>query len=244
MSAAPSAAVPEPGLGPSAPLPGARLALTLLILINLFNYLDRYVLASVLPKLEIDPAFEGVTKNQLGWLTTAFMVSYMLLSPVFGWLGDRMSRWFLVGVGVMGWSLASGGSGLATSYLMLLATRCLIGVGEAAYGPTAPSLLSDLYPVNRRGWVMAWFYMAIPFGSALGYLLGGHVAEWPGWGWRWAFYLVVVPGILLGIWSVCMPEPARGAAEGAGASPHVPRLPDVALFVRIPSYGYCTRGYT
>jgi MFS family permease len=243
MSAAPSAAPAELGTGPSAPLPGARLALSLLILINLFNYLDRYVLASVLPKLEIDPAFEGVTKNQLGWLTTAFMVSYMLLSPVFGWLGDRMSRWFLVGVGVMGWSLASGGSGLALGFTMMLATRCLIGVGEAAYGPAAPSLLSDLYPVNHRGWVMAWFYMAIPVGSALGYVLGGTVADLPGWGWRWAFYLVVIPGIFLGVWSVFMPEPARGQAEAAGVS-HAPHLRDVAVFARIPSYVYCTVGYT
>jgi MFS family permease len=220
------------------------LALTLLLLINLFNYLDRYVLASVLPRIENDPAFEGVTKNELGWLTTAFMVSYMLLSPVFGWLGDRMSRWFLVGVGVMAWSLASGGSGLATGFTMLLATRCVIGVGEAAYGPAAPSLLSDLYPVNRRGWVMAWFYMAIPVGSALGYVLGGTVADLPGWGWRWAFYLVVIPGILLGIWSVFMPEPARGQAEEAGAHSQMPHLRDVAVFARIPSYVYCTVGYT
>ena len=120
-------------------LPGARSALSLLLAINLFNYIDRQILAGVLPKIE-EAFLKGDVdaKTKLGWLTTAFLVSYMVLSPVFGWLGDRMSRWMLVGIGVALWSLASGASGLAEGYMMLLLTRCLVGVGEAAYGPTAP----------------------------------------------------------------------------------------------------------
>ncbi len=79
------------------------------------------------------------------------MVAYMCLSPVFRRLGDKVSRWVLVGVAVILWSLATGGTGLATGYLMLFLTRCLVGVGEAAYGPVAPAMLSDLYPVDHRG---------------------------------------------------------------------------------------------
>src|SRR5438445_9405313 len=100
---------------------------------------------------------------------------------------------------------------------MLLLTRCLVGIGEAAYGPVAPDMISDLFPVNVRGSVLAWFYMAIPVGSALGYVLGGQIADSP-LGWRWAFYLVVPPGILLGLWCFFMPEPVRGKADLANPS--------------------------
>src|SRR5206468_3294292 len=123
-----------------------------------------------------------------------------------------------VGIGVMLWSLASGASGLAVTFGMLLLTRCFVGVGEAAYGPVAPTMISDLYPVKVRGSVLAWFYMAIPVGSALGYGYGGLMADSP-WGWRWAFYLVVLPGIVLGLASLFMREPPRGRADSAVVSP-------------------------
>src|SRR5207248_5539934 len=110
----------------------------------------------------------------------------------------------LIAIGVVVWSLASGGTGLAAGFVMMLLTRAVIGVGEAAYGPAAPSLISDLFPVARRGRVLAWFYMAIPVGSALGYVLGGAFAD-TALGWRWAFYLVVPPGVLLGILCLFMP---------------------------------------
>ncbi len=114
--------------GPDHVLPGARTALLLLLGINLFNYIDRYILAAILPKLELDAEMFSATdpnlKFKLGTLTTAFMITYMLLSPVFGWLGDQRSRWMLVGIGVILWSLASGGSGLAVGFWLLICTRC------------------------------------------------------------------------------------------------------------------------
>jgi MFS transporter, Spinster family, sphingosine-1-phosphate transporter len=196
--------------------PGATAALWLLLGINLFNYIDRQVLSAVLPKLALDATlFSPRDPNlnlKLGLLTTAFIVSYMLLSPVFGRLGDTRSRWMLVGIGVILWSMASGGSGLAISFWMLLATRCLVGVGEAAYGPVAPSMLSDLYPKRDRGKVMARFYLAIPVGSALGFVIGGQVAD-TALGWRGAFLVVVVPGLLLGALCFFRKEPPRLSAE-------------------------------
>lgn len=223
----------DAGDGAAKAVPGARSALALLLAINLFNYLDRYVLAAVLPKIAADPEIGPLSKAAQGRLATAFVVAYLVFSPVFGWLGDRVSRWLLVGVGVIVWSLASGGSGLATGYVMLLLTRCFVGVGEAAYGPVAPSVLSDLYPVSRRGRVMAWFYMAIPLGSALGYLFGGVIAS--SLGWRWAFYMVVIPGVTLGVLCFLMREPPVGLAD-ASQPTRKPGLKDYKLLARIPSY--------
>src|ERR1017187_1932299 len=142
------------------PLPGARLALVLLLLINLFNYIDRqvlatavdYIQASLFPKTggSASPLLQSLQEwggthlgfkpelALIGVLGMAFMLVYMIGAPVFGRLAERYSRWALVGVGVILWSLASGASGLAGGFFGLLLTRCFVGVGEAAYGPVAP----------------------------------------------------------------------------------------------------------
>ena len=217
--------------------------MALLLLINLFNYIDRYVLAAVESQIEAEffPVKNDDTMAKMGSLATAFLVCYMVAAPIFGWLADRMSRWLLVAIGVILWSLASGGSGLATTFSVLLFTRMLVGVGEAGYGPAAPTLISDLYPVERRGAVLAWFYMAIPVGSALGYALGGFIAQH--WGWRMAFYVVVPPGILLGIWALLMRDPPRGHSD-AGSVAHKATWADYAVLLRTPSYVLDTLGMT
>jgi MFS family permease len=205
--------------GPTEAVPGAGAALGLLFVINLFNYIDRQVLSAVLPKLQLDATlFDPTDPNlqfKLGLLTSAFLVSYTLLSPVFGWFGNRGRRWWVVGFGVIVWSLASAGSGLATGFVVLLFTRCLVGIGEAAYGPVAPSMLSDMFPVSKRGKVMALFYLAIPVGSALGFVLGGQIEAH--FGWRTAF-LATVGGLGLGVLCFFMPEPPQPAAA-AGPKP-------------------------
>jgi MFS family permease len=221
----------ETSSGPSAPVRGARAALVLLLLINLFNYIDRLVLAAVLPKIKGELlAGDPHADTKLGWLATAFLVSYMLASPIFGWLADRFSRWVLVGFGVILWSIASGESGRASAFSILLITRLFVGVGEAAYGPAAPTIISDFYPVERRGRVLAWFYIAIPVGSALGYLLGGMFVSHGHW--RWAFYSVVPPGILLGAICFFMPKPPAGQ----GGPKHHAKLSDYVALFRTPSY--------
>ena len=225
----------------------AQLSLALLLSINLFNYIDRYILAAVESKIAHDllPG-DAHALAKMGSLATAFIVSYMISAPIFGWLADRMSRWLLVGAGVIIWSLASGASGLATTFTMLLITRLFVGVGEGGYGPAAPTLIADLFPVARRGQVMAWFYMAIPVGSAIGYVLGGQIADHASW--RIAFYAVVIPGLLLGILCFLMREPKRGAADAAetprASNPRSeiqdpgsqPRLSDYLQLLRNPSY--------
>ncbi|MGN6625305.1 MAG: MFS transporter, partial [Tepidisphaeraceae bacterium] len=107
---------------------GAWIALLLLLLINLINYVDRQILSAV--EHPIAQEF-GVSTADTGWLATAFLLSYMVFAPLFGVLADRMSRWVIVGGGVVLWSLASGGSGAVHTYTLLLVMRLLIGVGEA-----------------------------------------------------------------------------------------------------------------
>ena len=261
---------------------GSRRALLLLLLINLFNYVDRQVLAAVVPSIE--KSFfggEGAARSAglerlqdwcrlhlgfkpelalIGVLSMAFMVLYMVGAPIFGRLAERHSRWGLVGIGVVSWSLASGASGLATTFLGLLLTRCFVGIGEAAYGPVAPTILSDLYDVSQRGRILAWFYMAIPVGSALGYVLGGAVAGSSigearllgihADSWRWAFFLVVPPGLLLGLWAFFMKDPvsgggARSGSKGGNARQRqAVRWRDYLVLLRTPSWLLCTLGMT
>ena len=208
---------------------GARPALALLLAINLFCYLDRYILASIIPAIKAeflrgDPDANG----KAGLLTTAFMVSYMLTAPLFGWMADRFSRWIIIGISVAIWSVASGATGLAATFLALLATRVFLGVGEAGYGPAAPTIISDFYPLERRGQVLSWFFMAIPVGSALGYALGGYINGLLGW--RWAFYLVLPPGLVLAGLCFLMPEPGREHRDRPKA-----KWADYKGLIRIPS---------
>jgi MFS family permease len=241
----------------------ARLALTLLVLINLFNYIDRQVLAAVEPSIraEFFPTVEDPQTGKLqepadakfwmGILSFAFLVTYMITAPLFGWLANRMRRWVIIGIGVVVWSLASGGSGLAVVYLVLLLTRCCVGFGEGAYGPVAPDMISDLYPKERRGRILAWFYAAIPFGGALGYAIGDGVLKATG-SWRVAFYLVVPPGLLLGLWCFLMREPRRGQSEDIASPQHKQGIEiqqrehwsDYLVLLKTPSYVLNTLGMT
>ena len=205
-------------------LPGAGRALALLLAINLFNYIDRYILAAVEP--EIRKAFfasgDPDAMAKTGMLATAFLVSYMVTAPVFGWLADRFSRWMLAGLGVAVWSLASGGSGLAATFGFLLLTRVFVGMGEAGYGPAAPTLIADYFAESVRGRVLSLFYLAIPVGSALGYVFGGLMSGW--FGWRFPFYAVTIPGLILAAACYAMPEPRRLLQSSGASTPTRPPL--------------------
>lgn len=185
------------------------LALAVLSGINLLNYLDRYVVAAVLPDLKRGPMH--LTDFELGTLMSGFLLVYMLAAPIFGRLGDRGGRPRPIAIGVFLWSLATGISGLARSYTQLLAARALVGIGEAAYGTIAPSLLADYFVRRTRGRAFAVFNMAIPVGAALGYIVGGVMRQH--FSWHAAFYVAGVPGIFLALWVLRLPDPPRGASE-------------------------------
>jgi MFS family permease len=225
--------------GQASVAPGAKAAMILLVAINLFNYIDRQVLSAVVPQIKetllANPPHSGAMgillsllsrllggnpeNAMVGLLGMAFMVSYMLFSPALSAL--PIKRWWLIAGGITIWSLASGASGLAMTFGALLLTRCFVGVGEAAYGPLAPSILSDYYPVARRGQALSWFYLAIPVGSALGYIMGGAVIS-AGLSWHWAFYLVLPPGLALALICLFMRDPAAAAASKSKSESKTP----------------------
>jgi MFS family permease len=192
----------------------ARLTLAVLTAINLLNYLDRYVVPPLAPHLK---AAMSLSDAQLGWLVPAFMVVYMVMAPVFGSWGDRGSRTRPIAMGVFVWSLATMLSGLARSYPQLLAGRAVVGIGEAACVAIAPALLADFFAADRRGRVLSVLNMAIPVGSALGYIVGGQVGHH--FGWRAAFFVAGIPGLLLALAVLRLPDPPRGGHDTAAAAP-------------------------
>lgn len=192
----------------------ARAGLAVLTLINLFNYLDRWVVAAVAESIKRSEL--ALSDAQLGSLMTGFLIVYTLTAPVFGRLGDTGSRRRLLAVGVALWSAATALAGFARSFASLFLARAAVGVGEAAYGSIAPSLLADYFPQERRGRAFAIFFSAIPVGSALGYVVGG-VAEHL-FGWRRAFFVAGVPGLLLALLTLRLWDPPRGRMDGARAA--------------------------
>ncbi len=199
------------GQAPKSWLNSAGWGLAILSFINLFNYLDRFLVPALFESLKHSEL--GLTDAELGSLMSGFLVVYTLAAPVFGALGDRRSRPRLIAFGVGFWSLATALSGFAGSYVGLLAARASVGIGEAAYGTIAPSLLSDYFPVDRRGRVMAIFFCAIPVGSALGYVVGGLMNVH--FGWRPAFFVAGIPGLALAVLCLWLRNPPRGSQDAA-----------------------------
>ncbi len=201
----------------SIPATSGRFALALLLAVNLLNYIDRQVLYAVFPLIKADLL---LSDTALGLLGSAFMVCYMVSAPLLGWLGDRMSRVKLASGGLIVWSLATAASGLAPGYRTLLAARTSVGIGEASFGTVSPGLLSDYFPKERRGRILSYFYLAIPVGSALGYLLGGTLGQ--NFGWHAAFLIVGVPGLVLALPLWFLREPLRGATDERAAKKGAP----------------------
>jgi MFS family permease len=181
--------------------------------LNGLNYLDRYVAAASLPLILVGL---GISDAQGGLLQSLFIVSYSLVCPAAGWIGDRHPRLRLAALGVFVWSAATVASGLAPTYVWLLVARAVIGAGEASYAVVTPSLLSDCYPPDRRARVLGVFYAAIPVGSALGYIVGGVIGE--AYGWRAAFFVAGAPGAAFAFVLLLLTEPRRGAMDPPGAS--------------------------
>lgn len=183
-------------------------SLTVLSGLNLLDYLDRQLLAAVLPALQAELKFGD---EQAGSIATAFMLGYFLTAPIFGYLGDRLSRRTLIAAGVFVWSLGTLLSGHCSTLGALIFFRVLVGFGEASFGTISPGWIADLFPAARRNNAISIFYLAIPVGSALGYMLGGFMAA--RYGWRSAFLLAGYPGLVLALGVFFLPEPMRGASE-------------------------------
>jgi MFS transporter, Spinster family, sphingosine-1-phosphate transporter len=182
-----------------------RTALALLTALNLLNYIDRSVLFAVqdLVKAEFprsDLAF--------GLLTTVFFIFYMCAAPFMGPLSVRFSRKRVIVVGALVWSMATLLTAFTKNFNELLIRHTLVGIGEASFVILSPTFVADMFPVEKRGRVMGVFYLAIPVGTALGYLLGGVMG--PKYGWRAPFYVAAGPGVLLALLLLFVPEPPLG----------------------------------
>jgi MFS transporter, Spinster family, sphingosine-1-phosphate transporter len=195
-----------------APGKAALAALTLLIALNLLNYIDRYVLPGEVSLIQRE--FHS-TDQQIGALTTALFITYMVTAPLTGWLGDRFRRKPLIIGGAVLWSLATLATAWVHDYWTLYIRHALVGVGEATFGIFAPAVLSDFYPERDRNRILSVFYVAIPLGAALGYSAGGQFGSL--WGWRAPFFICALPGLLVAaLYGAFAVEPQRGSSD------HVP----------------------
>jgi MFS transporter, Spinster family, sphingosine-1-phosphate transporter len=211
-----------------------RTALAVLTALNLLNYIDRSVLNAVQPLIQNE---FHVSDAQLGRLTTVFLICYTLAAPVMGPLADRYSRRLIIALGAFAWSGVTLLTAFVHSYDALLIRHTLVGVGEASFVTISPTFVADLFPEAKRGRVLGVFYLAIPVGFALGYLVGGYFGT--RYGWRTPFYVAGVPGFLLATVMLFIPEPERGQFDSLRETPERGRVLGLA---RNPAFLTATLG--
>ncbi len=209
----------------------AHYAIGVLFLVNLMSQLDRNILAALLPLIQHE---YGVSDQWTGLLGAAFIWVFMITALPFGYWADRSSRTRIIACGLVIWSLATAASGTVSGFAWLFATRALVGIGEAGCAAAAPSMIADYFPAQQRTRALSLFFMAGPVGAGLGFILGGMFGE--SYGWRGAFILAAVPGLLLTTLAWSLKEPPRGnhdVTEDITALPFAAALRSV---LRIPTY--------
>jgi MFS family permease len=184
------------------------MALLLLTALNFLNYIDRSILFAVQPQIQAD---FHCSDRQIGLLTSAFFWCYMLFAPAAGFLADRIARKYIMAAGAVLWSLATLLTAVTHTYGELLFRHTIVGIGEATFVTITPAFVADLFPEHRRGRIMAIFYLAIPVGTAIGYLLGGALGS--RYGWRNPFLVCAAPGVVLGLLLLFVTEPVRGSRD-------------------------------
>jgi MFS family permease len=209
-------------------------ALVILTTLNFLNYIDRSVLFAVQPLVQSE---FHLTNAQVGYLTSAFLLFYMVAAPFVGPLADRYSRKLIIVLGAVFWSGLTLMTAVTHTYGELLLRHTLVGVGEATFVTIAPTFVADLFPENKRGRIFGIFYLAIPVGTAAGYLLGGHLGATHGW--RFPFYIAAFPGFLLALAVWFLPEPPRGQFDTQKETPERGTLLGLA---RNPAFWMVTLG--
>jgi len=183
-------------------------ALGLLTALNFVNYIDRSILFAV---QEMVKAEFRVSDKDIGFLTSAFFVCYMVAAPLITPLADRFPRKYIMGLGALVWSGATLLTAITHNYDELLLRHVIVGIGEATFVVFSPAFISDLFPENHRGRALSVFYLAIPVGTAFGYIIGGKLGE--AHGWRMPFLICASPGVLLALGVMALREPQRGASD-------------------------------
>lgn len=214
----------------------AAVILTVLTVINFLNYIDQMLLSSVLEPIKLEFRLSDTEGGLLGSL---FVITYTLAAPL-GYLGDRFKRKNIIAAGVTLWSLATIAAAFARTYEELLVCRALLGIGEAAYATTAPSIIADLYSPDARSRKLALFYVATPVGSALGFILGGVIGE--AFGWRSVFLVGGLPGLVFAALAAALHEPVRGGLDGEPIRPPGSFAAALRRIVRTPAWRINTVG--
>jgi MFS transporter, Spinster family, sphingosine-1-phosphate transporter len=216
---------PSPSQGPTKGKPPRNHALftfSILMVINILNYSDRSVLSAIQPKIQIE---FGLSNTQLGLLGSSFLFIYALATLPLGVWADRSVRKNIVAVCVGLWSVATLLSGLTHSFIQIFFTRSFLGIGEAGYAPASLSMIGDLFPKAQRGRILSLWSIGNLVGTAIGLILGGIIAD--KFGWRWAFYMVGLPGLIAAFFIWRASEPHRGAfdhAESASADDDIAQV--------------------
>ncbi|HEU4539027.1 MAG TPA: MFS transporter, partial [Polyangiaceae bacterium] len=186
----------------------------MLTAVYVLNFHDRSLMYILFTPMKKDMAFSDLQLALLG--TTSFVIFYTLLGIPFGRMADRTTRKYLIAGGLAVWSLFSGLTGFAEGFWSIFFCRLMVGVGEATLGPSALSLLSDYFPARMRATVQSVYSSGIAIGGGLAFFLGGWIGQ--AHGWRWAFYLLGFPGLLLAAVVFFLREPPRGATEAPSAA--------------------------
>ncbi|XP_054007265.1 protein spinster isoform X1 [Hylaeus anthracinus] len=212
-----------------------------LCFVNLINYMDRFTIAGVLTNIKDD---FNIGNGKSGLLQTAFILSYMVFAPVFGYLGDRYNRKIIMSSGVFLWCLTTFIGSYMKTFEWFLLFRALVGIGEASYSTIAPTIISDLFVKDMRSKMLALFYFAIPVGSGLGYITGGETARATG-EWQWGLRITPILGIIAIILLLTVVrDPIRGESEGGAHLTSTTWSNDVKALLRNPSFMLSTAGFT
>ena len=195
----------------------ARFAFTILLTINILNYADRYVLSSVLPAIKRE---FGMTDFQSGLLISSFLLVYAIATLPLGVWADRGVRKNIVAACVGIWSVATALAGFTQNLIQLFSMRSILGIGEAGYAPASLSLLGDFFARSKRGRILSYWSVGTLIGAAIGVSLGGRVAD--AFGWRWAFYIVGIPGLIAAFLAWRIIEPKRGTFDRENGDDETP----------------------
>ncbi|XP_043211074.1 protein spinster-like isoform X1 [Amphibalanus amphitrite] len=217
------------------------ISVAILCFINLINYMDRFTVAGILTEIQ---DHYGVNDSMAGLLQTVFIVSYMIFAPLFGFLGDRYNRKWIMALGVFIWSLTTLLGSFMETFTGFILMRAAVGIGEASYSTIAPTLISDMFAKDLRSIMLAVFYFAIPIGSGLGYIVGSGASSLAGQ-WQWGLRVTPILGaVAVILLIVVLVDPPRGESEGTSNLQPTTWSQDLKALVRNPSFVLGTLGFT
>ncbi|XP_044730370.1 protein spinster isoform X2 [Chrysoperla carnea] len=213
----------------------------ILCYVNLINYMDRFTIAGILTDIQ---SYFHIQNDDVGLIQTAFVISYMIFAPIFGYLGDRYSRRWIMAIGVILWSLTTLVGSFMQDFRFFMLFRAMVGIGEASYSTIAPTIISDMYVHSVRSKMLALFYFAIPVGSGLGYIVGSETARLAGQ-WQYALRVTPVLGITAAVLIIfVLKEPERGESEGASELRVTSWFTDIKALCKNRTFVFSSAGFT